>query len=305
MRFSRSVPALTLFAVAVVASLACEPDAPTPSAHEPEVTEVTAAALTANECALAGGQCDASNTCVRQELRCNDGPCTFVPVVLGECGSAPPPPPGGGGGGGGSNPQCRCTVRVRSKDRFVRGKLDLECGGHGGHGFCSNNVDTAIHSAGCGAMTGNIKVNFGSAGSQLNCADDHQTCFRGPASCDGGGTWSNLCSCDSNGDLPAGVTTADQFDPTEISQYNVVLTTPGTCGTVDLVVNERIVEHDPFPFGLDDPMGHLITTPIRPGVGTQTHIRPVSQTINRVGPRGPYSGSFGATLKIETICTQL
>ena len=60
-----------------------------------------------------------------------------------------------------------------------------------------------------------------------------------------------------------------------------------------------------MPFGLDDPMGHLITLPIRPTAGTQTHIRPVSQTINRTGPRGAYSGSFGATLKIETICSQL
>ncbi len=300
--------AWTLMAAALLTS--CGREDAGMNAHEEEghqagpALEASTLPLTATECAQAGGQCDASNTCVRQEYRCYDG-CGFIPVSLGECGNTPPPPPPTGGGGGGTIPRCQCTVRISSKDRYMRGKFDLECGGHGGHGFCGTNVDTRIHTPGCGAMTGKIRVAFGTASAELSCPDDHKTCFRGPASCDGGGTWPNLCSCDSNGDLPAGVTTVDQFDPTEVVQYNAVLNAQGACGSVELVVNERIIEHDPRPLGRDDPLGHLITEPIRPGVGTQIRNLAVSNSIPPVGPRGSYSGEFGAVLKVQTTCTQL
>lgn len=282
--------------------LGCAPDEVTSN------VETDVSPLTATECAQNGGQCDASNTCVRTEYRCGgDGLCGFVPVSFGECGGGViiPGGGGGGGGGGGTAAQCRCTTRVFSSNRFMRGMFDVECGGHGNHGFCRSAVDTAIHSPGCGAMTGHVRVAFGAASSQLSCQDDHRTCFRGPSSCDGGGTWANLCSCDTTGDLPAGVVTTDLFDGQEISQYTAVLTTSGACGAVDMSIDERVIEHDPLPFGRDDPLGHLTTPTFRPGVGTQTRTFNVQQTIPRTGPRGAYSGTFGATLRVETICSAL
>jgi hypothetical protein len=138
-----------------------------------------------------------------------------------------------------------------------------------------------------------------------NCPDDHQTCFKGPSTCDGGGTWANVCSCDTSGDLPAGATTANLFDATEVFQYQAQLTEPGVCGSVPVTIEEKLFEHDPPPLGVRDLMGTLTTT-LFPTEGAAVRYLPVQQTITRTGgPMGSYSGTFGATLKVETNCAQL
>ncbi len=56
---------------------------------------------------------------------------------------------------------CICSFTVYSSNRWMNSYWGLECNNHGGHGVCSNDVDS-LHSAGIGAMTGGIDLYYGS-----------------------------------------------------------------------------------------------------------------------------------------------
>jgi hypothetical protein len=76
-------------------------------------------ALSFTDCALQGGSCDASNTCVKYETGREGG---LQPIVLGSCevGGGNGGPIGGGGGGGGGGPSPR--LHVTYKTATARGK---------------------------------------------------------------------------------------------------------------------------------------------------------------------------------------
>ena len=79
-----------------------------------------------------------------------------------------------------SGDSCTCALSVYSGYRWMNRYWGLECNNHASHGVCSNNVDSA-HTAGTGAMTGDINLYFGSYHQYKECPDDHTTCFHGPS----------------------------------------------------------------------------------------------------------------------------
>ena len=182
----------------------------------------------------------------------------------------------------------------------------LECNKHASHGVCSNNVDSA-HSAGIGAMTGDIDLYFGGNHANRDCPDDHYTCFRGPST-DHYGEWGNTCSCDTWHSQYSNPYTSwyggDLTDSLEVPQlYTNYLAVAGTCSGASVTVSEYIKENDPFC--CDDPMGTLwISLPLQDGAGTVSG--PASaQNCNGGSQSGvyPYCGTFGATIRVAYNCT--
>ncbi len=99
---------LSLFALPVLGACSSTP-ADDPDENDARVSVLSgggssleSTSYSFTSCALAGGFCDASNHCVRQEFRDRQ----FFQIDLGFCGSEPPIGGGGGGGGGGSIPLC-------------------------------------------------------------------------------------------------------------------------------------------------------------------------------------------------------
>jgi hypothetical protein len=200
---------------------------------------------------------------------------------------------------------CTCAFTVYSSDRWMNPYWGLECNNHASHGVCSNNVDS-FHSAGSGAMTGDIDLYFGGSHAHRGCPDDHFTCFRGPST-DNQGEWGNTCSCD---------TWHSQYYDPSISWYGGSLsdsslvgqfstgwmTAGGACNEVSVAVKEFIQEHDPWC--CDDPMGDLWAyLPLADGYGTAAS--PTSaQNCNGGSQSGvyPYCGTFGATVQVAYNC---
>lgn len=172
----------------------------------------------------------------------------------------------------GTRNYCQCDdIRIYSIYRYMNGpstgsKFELECNNHGGHGYCSGNVDSA-HGAGCGAMTGSVSgylypyydpsttylSSFG-----RSCPDDHYTCFRGPSSCDSGGSWGNTCNCDtwhSQTSNPSGDWWWDGLgDDVDTYQVGSGWKLSGAqCSNSSLTIVHQVNEHDPIC--CDDPMG--------------------------------------------------
>lgn len=200
---------------------------------------------------------------------------------------------------------CTCTFTVYSADRWMNRYWGLECNNHASHGVCSNNVDSA-HSAGTGAMTGDIDLYFGGHHAHRECPDDHRTCFKGPST-DHPGAWGNACNCDTahsqfhtpwwqwyGGDLT---------DSAAVDQLSTGwLTVSGACSENWVSVNEFIKENDPWC--CDDPMGSLwVSLPL--GEGSGVTAGPASyQNCNGGSQSGryPYCGTFGATIRVAYIC---
>ncbi len=198
---------------------------------------------------------------------------------------------------------CTCAFTVYSADRWMNRYWGLECNNHGGHGVCSTNVDSA-HTAGIGAMTGDINLYFGANHARRSCPDDHRTCFRGPS---GDGEWGNVCNCDtwhSQSYNPyAAWFAGDLSDPTQVNQMSSGWwTVPGPCNANALVVKEFVKENDPWC--CDDPMGDLwATLPLADGYGFVS--TPTStQNCNGGSQSGvyPYCGTFGATIQAAYSC---
>lgn len=223
-----------------------------------------------------------------------------------------------GGGSGRTDPQhCVCGVTVASSDRWMNRWWGLECGGHSGHGVCSNDLDweycpwpIPCHSPGAGAMTGKIRAFFGEDIRVQSCPDNHRTCFRGPQPSPdkpGGGEWTNVCNCD---------TVHSQFSSPQIDFYGGDETDPdlvvqagfsgllsdGPCDGRFLAVTEEIVEHDPVC--CDDPMGTLSVWAAVADATTATDVVASAVNCNGGSQSGifPYCGSFGATLRLTTSC---
>jgi hypothetical protein len=200
---------------------------------------------------------------------------------------------------------CTCNVYVSSTDRWMDPYWALECNNHGGHGVCSNNVDSA-HGSGCGAMNGSVTLWFGGHQKKRNCPDDHWTCFHGPSYCDSGGAWGNVCNCDTEHSQswdPGGEWWAGSLtDSATVSQLTAInLGTYGACGA-PVTVRENIQEHDPWC--CDDNMGDLwVQAPT--GVGwTHSQIPVSAQNCNGGSQSGLPCGRFGATINVSAYCTQ-
>lgn len=201
---------------------------------------------------------------------------------------------------------CTCTFSVYSANRWMNRFWALECSGHGGHGVCSNNVDTSFHSSGSGAMTGDIDLYFGGHHAHRECPDDHETCFQGPST-DHFGEWGNTCSCDPGhsqfhtpwwkwygGDLT--------HSPSIHQLSTGWLSVGGACNENWVSVNEFIEENDPWC--CDDPMGNLsVTLPLAEGPGV-TSGQASAQNCNGGSQGGVYPncGTFGAQIHVAYIC---
>jgi hypothetical protein len=201
---------------------------------------------------------------------------------------------------------CNCSFTVYSSNRWMNRYWGLECNNHGGHGVCSNDVDS-LHSAGIGAMTGGIDLYYGAGHAHRGCPDDHLTCFRGPST-EGYGEWGNVCNCDtwhSQYYNPyASWYGGDLTDAPEVYQLSTsTMSAGGTCNSTYLVVQEFIQEHDPWC--CDDPMGTLIVSlPLQDGYGSVSS--PASaQNCNGGSQSGlyPNCGTFGATIRVAYNCS--
>ncbi len=198
---------------------------------------------------------------------------------------------------------CVCDVSIYSSNRFLNRYWGLECNNHGGHGVCSNNVDSA-HSPGSGAMTGDIQAYFGEDARGRSCPDDHQTCFKGPMS----GQWGNVCNCDtwhSQFTNPTGSWYGgDLTDSVEVFQASFPqMLADGSCPGKGLTVKEYIEENDPWC--CDDPMGDLFAHfQVAEGSSSQT-FQASAQNCNGGSQSGvpPYCGTFGATIRLAASCT--
>lgn len=200
---------------------------------------------------------------------------------------------------------CSCAFTVYSSNRWMNRYWGLECNNHASHGFCSNNLDSA-HSAGSGAMTGDIDLYFGGNHANRDCPDDHYTCFRGPST-DHSGAWGNTCSCDtwhSQYTNPAvSWYGGDLTDALEVSQLSTSwMAINGSCEGATVSVKEFIKENDPWC--CDDPMGDLwITLPIHNGAGSSSGATS-AQNCNGGSQSGVYPncGTFGATIRVAYSC---
>lgn len=204
---------------------------------------------------------------------------------------------------------CTCNIDVLSSYRWMDPWWGLECNGHCGHGYVGASCDTA-HGAGCGAMTGYVKLRF-SNGNQIknrNCPDDHRTCFRGPSGCDDGGSWGNVCSADiwrcvSGGESGGAWECNGLADGGLVWQLSATgVTFGGACGSNWFNVLEYIVEHDPWC--CDDPMG-FVNVSMYTANGTRTTYLSGSDENCNGGSQGgvyPHCGKFGATLAVVTSC---
>ncbi|HXU29575.1 MAG TPA: hypothetical protein VN851_03270 [Thermoanaerobaculia bacterium] len=202
-----------------------------------------------------------------------------------------------------SGQSCTCAFTVYSADRWMNRYWALECNNHGSHGFCSNNVDSA-HSAGIGAMTGDIDLYFGGNHVHRSCPDDHATCFRGPSN----GEWGNVCNCDTWHSQTYNPYTSwyggDLTDASQVTQATAGWwTVPGPCSANYLVVKEYVQENDPWC--CDDPMGDLwASLPLADGYGF-TSAPASTQNCNGGSQSGVYPncGTFGATIQAAYNCT--
>lgn len=205
---------------------------------------------------------------------------------------------------------CTCAFSVYSRDRWMNPYWALECNNHASHGVCSNNVDSA-HSAGTGAMTGDVDLYFGGNHANRDCPDDHYTCFRGPgtgSSSDDQGAWGNACSCDTwhsqyynpYSSWYGGALT----DSLQVHQLSTNwMTVGGACNEVTVSVKEYIKENDPWC--CDDTMGDLwVTLPLANGYGT-TSGAASAQNCNGGSQSGVYPNcaSFGATILVAYNCS--
>jgi hypothetical protein len=202
---------------------------------------------------------------------------------------------------------CTCTFTVYSLSRWMSPYWALECNGHGGHGYCSNDVDTA-HSPGTGAMTGDLDLYFGGGAYHLHrsCPDDHYTCFHGPST-DEPGEWGNVCSCDfwhsQNGYPTLAWYGGALTDSLPVDQFSTPwVTVGGSCNGAYVSVKEYVQEHDPIC--CDDPMGDLwVTVPVADGPGFGDG-QASYQNCSGGSQSGvwPNCGTFGATIRIAYIC---
>ncbi|HEX9944570.1 MAG TPA: hypothetical protein VGG03_21375 [Thermoanaerobaculia bacterium] len=200
---------------------------------------------------------------------------------------------------------CTCALSVYSGYRWMNRYWGLECNNHASHGVCSNNVDSA-HTAGKGAMTGDINLYFGSYHQYKECPDDHVTCFHGPNTANPG-EWGNVCNCDTwhsqyynpYGDWYGG----DLSDSAWVHQVSTpYFTVAGSCDGAYVSVSEYIKENDPIC--CDDPMGTLwISVPVANGSGNSPGQASV-QNCNGGSQSGayPYCGTFGATIWVAYVC---
>jgi hypothetical protein len=198
---------------------------------------------------------------------------------------------------------CTCSFNVYSSNRWMNRYWGLECNNHGGHGVCSNNVDSA-HSAGSGAMVGSVYILFSTV--QANeCPDDQRTCFKGPST-DNPGEWGNVCSCDTwhsqYYDPYSAWYGGDLQDNSEVYQTSGGGLLDGSCEGQYVTIEESIQEHDPIC--CDDPMGVLtVSLPLQEGSGSVA--APASaQNCNGGSQSGvpPYCGTFGATVRVAYSC---
>ena len=201
---------------------------------------------------------------------------------------------------------CTCALSVYSGYRWMNRWWALECNNHASHGVCSNNVDSA-HSAGTGAMTGDINLYFGSYHQYRECPDDGTTCFHGPSTAHSG-QWGNVCSCDTwhsqyynpTGDWYGG----DLSDSLWVHQVSTpYFTVAGSCDGAYVTVSEYIKENDPWC--CDDPMGTLwVSVPVSNGSGNSPGQASV-QNCNGGSQSGVYPncGTFGATIWVAYICS--
>ena len=200
---------------------------------------------------------------------------------------------------------CTCALSVYSGYRWMNPWWGLECNNHASHGVCSNNVDSA-HTAGIGAMTGDVDLWFGSYHQRTDCPDDHVTCFHGPSTSNPG-EWGNACSCDtwhSQSYDPFGPWYAGSLSD---SQWVHQLSTPyvtvaGSCNGAWVTVSEYLKENDPYC--CDDPMGTLsFFAQVADGSGNSP-AQASAQNCNGGSQSGvpPYCGTFGATIWVAYIC---
>jgi hypothetical protein len=201
---------------------------------------------------------------------------------------------------------CTCALSVYSDDRWMNRYWGLECKGHASHGVCSNNVDSG-HSAGTGAMTGDINLYFGSYHQYRECPDDGTTCFHGPSTAHSG-QWGNVCNCDTwhsqyynpYGDFYGG----DLTDSLWVHQVSTpYVTVAGSCDGAYVNVSEYIKENDPVC--CDDPMGTMwVSVPVSNGSGNSSAPASV-QNCNGGSQSGVYPncGTFGATIWVAYICS--
>src|SRR3954462_5314470 len=169
------------------------------------------------------------------------------------------------------NQTCTCTFTIYSLNRWMNRYWALECNNHGGHGVCSNNVDSA-HSPGTGAMTGDIDLYFGGGAyhTHKSCPDVHYPCFRGPST-DNFGEWGNVWSCDTWPSQYYAPYSAwyggDLMDTPAVDQLSTPwVTVGGSCNGAYVAVKEYVQEHDPIC--CDDPMGDLwFTAQVADGSG--------------------------------------
>ena len=198
---------------------------------------------------------------------------------------------------------CTCSFNVYSSNRWMSGYWGLECNNHGGHGVCSNNVDSA-HSPGIGAMVGSVYVLFSTI-QETECGDDHRTCFKGPSTSNPG-EWGNVCNCDTWHSQYSNPYVAwyggDLQDGEEVYQASGGGLLDGSCEGQYVSVQESIQEHDPIC--CDDPMGVLsVGLPLQEGNGSVS--APASaQNCNGGSQSGvyPYCGTFGATIRVAYSC---
>lgn len=212
--------------------------------------------------------------------------------------------------GGASADTCSCHIYVRSVYRWIDPWWGLECTGHCGHAHVGSSCDWA-HTAGCGAMIGTVRIRHsnGSTIKNLDCPDDHQTCFRGPSGCDDGGTWGNICNADVWHCAPGGYSQG-KFDCNALSDsarihqtYTPSAVFAGACGTNWFNVLEHIVEND---VGCcDDPMGYINVSAWTAEGYSSTFLSGGDQNCNGGSQGGvyPFCGKFGATLEVESFCS--
>lgn len=199
---------------------------------------------------------------------------------------------------------CTCAFSVYSQDRWINRYWGLECNNHSSHGVCSNDVDSA-HTAGIGAMTGDVDLYFGPHHANRDCPDDHVTCFKGPST---DNEWGNVCNCDTWHSQSYNPSIAwyggDLTDSALVYQLSTgYLSVAGACNEVSVSVREFIKENDPWC--CDDPMGDLwVGLPLGNGYGTTSG--PTSaQNCNGGSQSGayPYCGTFGATIRVDYACS--
>ena len=183
----------------------------------------------------------------------------------------------------------------------------LECNNHASHGVCSNNVDSA-HTAGTGAMTGDINLYFGSYHQYRECPDDQATCFHGPEHRAPRGVGQRLqlrhLALAVLQPLKATWYGGDLSDSAWVHQVSTpYFTVAGSCDGASVTVSEYIKENDPVC--CDDPMGTLwVSVPVANGSGNSSAQASV-QNCNGGSQSGvyPYCGTFGATIWVAYICS--